>query len=83
MANSKRIKANEKIADVVVGGYKAIETGVVSGYKAIETGAKVYSDAAAVPNHRSLRRAKHLFAPFKAESAPDCGSFRNPGRFLR
>ena len=34
MANSKRIKANEKIADVVVGGYKAIETGVVSGYKA-------------------------------------------------
>ena len=37
MANSKRIKANEKIADVVVGGYKAIETGVVSGYKAIET----------------------------------------------
>ena len=36
IANSKRIKANEKIADVVVAGYKAIETGVVKGYTKIE-----------------------------------------------
>ena len=36
MAKSKLVKANEKIAEKVVGGYKAIENGVVDGYKAIE-----------------------------------------------
>ena len=38
MAKSKLVKANEKIADVVVGGYKKIEEGVVGGYKKIEEG---------------------------------------------
>ena len=38
MAKSKLIKANEKIADTVVGGYKKIEEGVVGGYKKIEEG---------------------------------------------
>lgn len=38
MAKSKLIKANEKIADAVVGGYKKIENGVVDGYKKIEGG---------------------------------------------
>ena len=38
MATSKLEKANEKIADAVVGGYKKIEEGVVSGYKKIEDG---------------------------------------------
>jgi len=33
MAKSKLVKANEKIADTVVGGYKAIENGVTSGFK--------------------------------------------------
>ena len=37
MAKSKLVKANEKIADAVVGGYKKIEEGVVGGYKKIET----------------------------------------------
>lgn len=39
MAKSKFAKANEKIAENVVGGYKKIEKGVVGGYKKIEEGA--------------------------------------------
>ena len=39
MAKSKLVKANEKIAKGVVGGYKKIERGVVGGYKKIEKGA--------------------------------------------
>ena len=35
---SKFAEANEKIAEVVVKGYKNIENGVVGGYKKIETG---------------------------------------------
>lgn len=35
---SKFADANEKIAEGVVKGYKAIENGVVDGYKKIETG---------------------------------------------
>jgi len=38
MAKSKIVKANEKIADTVVGGYKKVEKGVVDGYKKIEKG---------------------------------------------
>ena len=39
MAKSKLVKANEKIAEGVVGGYKKIAEGVVEGYKKIEEGA--------------------------------------------
>lgn len=39
MAKSKLVKANEKIAENVVGGYKKMEEGVVGGYKKIEDGA--------------------------------------------
>ena len=38
MAKSKIVKANEKIAETVTGGYKKIEKGVVDGYKKIEQG---------------------------------------------
>ena len=38
MAKSKIVKANEKIAEVVAGGYKKIEKRVVDGYKKIEQG---------------------------------------------
>ena len=38
MAKSKIVKANEKIAEAVTGGYKKIEKGVVDGYKKIEHG---------------------------------------------
>ena len=38
MAKSKIVKANEKIAEAVTGGYKKIEKGVVVGYKKIEQG---------------------------------------------
>lgn len=38
MAKSKIVKANEKIAEAVTGGYKKIEKGVVDGYKIIEKG---------------------------------------------
>ena len=36
MAKSKLIKANQKIADVVVSGYKTIENGVVKTYTKLE-----------------------------------------------
>ena len=39
MAKSKLVKANQKIVDAVVGGYKKIERGVVAVYKKIENGA--------------------------------------------
>jgi hypothetical protein len=35
MAKSKIVKANEKIAEGVVGGYKKIEDGVVGGFTKI------------------------------------------------
>ena len=38
MAKSKIVKANEKIAEAVTGGYKKIENGVINGYKKIEQG---------------------------------------------
>ena len=38
MAKSKLVKANEEIAEKVVGGYKAVEEGVVGAYKAMEEG---------------------------------------------
>ncbi len=38
MAKSKFVKANKKIADVVVGGYKKVEEGVVGAYKKVEDG---------------------------------------------
>lgn len=36
MAKSPLVKANQKIAEHVVGGYQTIERGVVGGYKAVE-----------------------------------------------
>ena len=38
MAKSKLVKANEKIAEGVVDGYKKLENGVVSSYKKLEDG---------------------------------------------
>ena len=40
MAKSKLVKANEKIADAVVGGYKKIEDGAAGAYKKVEDEAK-------------------------------------------
>lgn len=37
MAKSKFVKANQKIAEEVAGGYKTIESTVVGGYKTIES----------------------------------------------
>ena len=37
MANSKLVKANQKIAKTVVDGYKTVEGAVVSGYKKVES----------------------------------------------
>ncbi len=36
MSESKFVKANEKIADAVVGGYKKIEEGVTGAFKKVE-----------------------------------------------
>ena len=36
MSGSKFVKANEKIAESVTGGYKKIEDGVVGAYKKVE-----------------------------------------------
>jgi len=38
MAKSKIVKANDKVAEAVTGGYKKIEKSVVDGYKRIEQG---------------------------------------------
>ncbi len=38
MAKSKLVQANEKIADVVVGGYRKMEDGVVGAYRKVEDG---------------------------------------------
>ena len=38
MAKSKIVKANEEIAETVIGGYQKIEKGVIDGYKKIEQG---------------------------------------------
>lgn len=38
MAKSKIVAVNQKIADAVTDGYKAVENGVVNGYKKIEKG---------------------------------------------
>ena len=38
MAKSKLVKANEKIAGAVVGGYKKIEEGVTGAFKKVEDG---------------------------------------------
>lgn len=38
MAKSKLVKANDKIAETVVSGYKKIEDGTVGGYKKVEKG---------------------------------------------
>ena len=37
MANSKLVKANQKIAKTVVDGYKTVEDAVVNGYKKVES----------------------------------------------
>lgn len=37
MANSKLVKANQKIAKTVIDGYKTVEDAVVSGYKKVES----------------------------------------------
>lgn len=39
MARSKLVKANQKIAENVVGGYRKIEEEVVGGYRKMEHGA--------------------------------------------
>ena len=39
MDMKKLVQMNEKIAETVTEGYKAIENGVVNGYKKIENGA--------------------------------------------
>jgi len=39
MAESKLVKANEKIAEGVADGYKRIEGGIIGGYKKVEEGA--------------------------------------------
>lgn len=38
MEKSKLVRANEKIAESVVSGYRKIENGVVDGYKKMEDG---------------------------------------------
>lgn len=39
MAKSKLVRANEKVAETVVGGYKKVENAVVDGYKKVENAA--------------------------------------------
>lgn len=55
MSKSKLVKANEKIADTVVGGYKKIENGVVGAYKKVEDG---FVDKFLVHDGESVEDAK-------------------------
>lgn len=49
MAKSKLVKANEKIAEKVVGGYRKIEDGVVGGYKKLKKERSVVSQRCPTP----------------------------------
>ena len=62
MAKSKLVKANEKIAEHVVGGYKKIEDTVVGGYRKIED---AFVDRYLTHDGESVEEAK---ARLKAET---------------
>ncbi|MDE6747532.1 MAG: hypothetical protein K2K21_00490 [Lachnospiraceae bacterium] len=64
MAKSKLVKANEKIADTVVGGYKKIEEGVVGAYKKIEDG---FVDKFLTHEGESVEDAKKRLAEEQAQ----------------
>ncbi len=64
MAKSKLVKANEKIADTVVGGYKKIEEGVVGAYKKIEDG---FVDKFLTHDGESVEDAKKRLAEEQAQ----------------
>ena len=95
MAKSKLVKANEKIAENVVGGYKKIEEGVVGGYKKIENGvvggyrkyhspvisaARKVSLAAALVSMLSLETA--MLSQFDTESTGICAIIVGMGIFM-
>ena len=64
MAKSKLVKANEKIAHTVVGGYKKIEEGVVGTYKKIEDG---FVDKFLTHEGESIEDAKKRLAEEQAQ----------------
>lgn len=64
MAKSKLVKANQKIAEEVVGGYKKIEETVVGGYKKIESG---FVDQFLTKEGESVEDAKKRLAVEQAE----------------
>ena len=57
MAKSKLIKANEKIAEKVVGTFEKIESGVVKGYTKIED---AFVDRYLTKDGESISEAKEL-----------------------
>ena len=64
MAKSKLVKANQKIAEEVVGGYKKIEETVVGGYKKIESG---FVDQFLTKEGESVEDAKKRLAAEQTE----------------
>lgn len=59
MAKSKLVKANEKIAENVVGGYKKIENGAVQGFNKI---ADKFVDNFLTKDGESIEEAKTRLA---------------------
>ena len=67
MAKSKLVKANEKIAEKVVGGYRKIEETVVGGYKKITKMSDSFVDGFLTKDGESVEEAKARLAAEKAE----------------
>lgn len=85
MAKSKLVKANEKIAREVTGGYKKVEETVVGGYKKVEEtvvgGYKKIEDAFVdrylTREGESVEEAKARLAAEKAAREQSCAAKEN------
>lgn len=76
MAKSKLVKANEKIAEKVVGSYKKIEGAAVGGYQKIED---AFVDRYLTHDGESVEDAKkrlHAEQKDRKAQAADCKSNR-------
>ena len=64
MAKSKLVKANEKIADAVVGGYRKIEKGAVDGFTKMSDS---FVDQFLTKDGETVEQAKERLAAEKQE----------------
>jgi hypothetical protein len=76
MAKSKLVKANEKIAEKVVGGYKKIEDTVVGGYRKVEN---AFVDRYLTHDGESVEEAKERLHTRQAERQARAQEQRSDG----